>query len=148
MRDIAEFLVEIGWSPPRGALSGKVAYDEPCHLLHAQKISAAPKDILKAIPGIELVPLDDAEACCGSAGIYSVTQPELSRQVLARKIDAIRRSGAQTVVTGNPGCILQIRAGCAAAGLKVRVAHPVELLAEAYAQAAGKQPASDVPLTW
>lgn len=133
IRDITEFLVEIGWTPPRGALRGKVAYDEPCHLLHAQKLSAPPKAVLRAIPGIEPVPLEDADACCGSAGIYSITEPRLSKEILSRKIEAIRRSGAEVVVTGNPGCILQIRAGVREAGLPVRVAHPVELLAESYA---------------
>lgn len=132
IRDIAEFLVDIGFTPPRGKLQGKVAYDEPCHLLHAQKISAAPKALLKAIPGIDLVPLEDADACCGSAGIYSVVQPKLAGDILGRKIDAVRRSGADIVATGNPGCILQIRNGVRQAGLKVNVVHPVELLAESY----------------
>ena len=117
---------------PKGELKGKVAYDEPCHLLHAQKISTAPKEILKGLPGIEIVPLEDAEFCCGSAGIYSVTEPKLSRDVLARKIECIKKSGAEIVVTGNPGCILQIRYGLKEAGLSVQVAHPVELLAQAY----------------
>ncbi len=135
VRDVAEFLGELGLTPPKGRLSGKVAYDEPCHLLHAQKISRPVKSLLEAIPGLELVPLDDAEACCGSAGVYSLTNPELSKLVLARKIDAIRRSGATILATGNPGCILQIRTGLREAGLNVRVVHPVELLAESYAKA-------------
>lgn len=131
VRDISEFLVQIGIKPPRPR-PGTVTYDEPCHLLHAQKISAAPKALLQAIPGLRLVPLADADACCGSAGIYSFTQPRLSAQILARKIEAIRESRAETVATGNPGCILQIRNGLRAAGLRIRVAHPIELLAEAY----------------
>ena len=109
-----------------------VAYDEPCHLLHAQKVSAAPKAVLAAIPGLKNVPLADAETCCGSAGIYSVLQPALSEAVLAKKIDAIRTCGAGTVATGNPGCLMQIERGCREAGLGVRVVHPVVLLAEAY----------------
>ncbi len=132
VRDVTEYLAEIGWRPPAGRLAGKVAYDEPCHLLHAQKVSAAPRAALAAIPGIELVPLDDAESCCGSAGIYSFTQPALSKDILARKVDAIRRSAASVVATGNPGCILQIRFGLAEAGLPVEVVHPVELLARSY----------------
>jgi glycolate oxidase iron-sulfur subunit len=123
VRDVAEFLDEIGRVPPKGRLSGKVAYDEPCHLLHAQKISKPVKALLKDIPGLELVPLDDADACCGSAGVYSLTNPDLSLQVLARKIDAIKRSGA-----------LQIRTGLREAGLNVKVVHPIELLAESYAK--------------
>jgi glycolate dehydrogenase iron-sulfur subunit len=134
LRDISELLHEIGWKRPTaaGKLQGKLAYDEPCHLIHAQKISAAPKAILSAIPGLEVVPLEDAEACCGSAGVYSVVQPALSQAVASRKIDAIRRSGADIVATGNPGCLMQIRNGVKAAGLPVRVVHPVELLADAY----------------
>ncbi|HVE42861.1 MAG TPA: (Fe-S)-binding protein [Planctomycetota bacterium] len=132
IRDISEYLVEIGAPPPPGKVKGKVAYDEPCHLIHAQKISAEPKKLLGAIPGIERVALEEAEACCGSAGIYSFTQPKLSKEVLARKIEQIKKSGCDTLVTGNPGCILQIRYGLKEAGLPVKVMHPVELLAESY----------------
>jgi glycolate oxidase iron-sulfur subunit len=132
IRDVAEFLEEIGWRPPTGALSGTVAYDEPCHLLHAQKISAAPRAMIGKIPGLTLVPLDEADACCGSAGIYSVTQPDLAARVLERKIEAIRRSGADTIVSGNPGCILQIQAGLRRAHLAARVLHPIELVAASY----------------
>jgi len=132
IRDITEFLVEIGWTPPRGALTGKVAYDEPCHLLHAQRISSAPKEVLRALPGLEIVPLEDAEFCCGSAGIYSVTQPKLAEDILARKIECIKKSGCDTVVTGNPGCILQIRYGLKEARSPVKVVHPIELVAKSY----------------
>ena len=132
IRDITEYLVEIGYQPPTGALRGKVAYDEPCHLLHAQKISAAPKEVIAKLPGVETVPLEDAEFCCGSAGLYSVTEPVLARDILARKIDQIRKSGCDTLVTGNPGCLMQIRCGVREAKLPVRVVHPVELLAESY----------------
>jgi glycolate oxidase iron-sulfur subunit len=134
IRDVSEFLCEIGWKPPAGpgALTGPLAYDEPCHLLHAQKISDPPKRILRSIPGLELVPLEDADTCCGSAGVYSLLEPELSSRISSRKIAAIERSGAAIVATGNPGCLLQIRSGARAAGLGVKVAHPVELLADAY----------------
>ena len=137
VRDVAEYLCAIGFRAPdaaRATPAMKIAYDEPCHLLHAQRISDPPKQVLRAIPGVTLVPLDEADACCGSAGIYSLLQPALSARIAARKIDAIRRSGADVVATGNPGCLLQIRAGLDAAGLRVRVAHPVQLLAEAYAR--------------
>ncbi len=132
VRDLTEWLEEIGWTPPAGALKLKVAYDEPCHLVHAQRIGAAPRAVLGKIPGIELVPLEEADACCGSAGIYSVVEPELSARILARKIEFIRRSACDAVATDNPGCILQIRRGLRDAGLPIRVAHPAELLAEAY----------------
>jgi glycolate oxidase iron-sulfur subunit len=134
IRDVSELLVELDWKRPSapGTLTGKLAYDEPCHLLHAQKISAQPRAILAELPGLELVPLEDADACCGSAGVYSLTQPALAQAIGGRKIEAIRRSGAQVVATGNPGCLLQLRAGVKAAGLDVKVVHPVELLAAAY----------------
>jgi glycolate oxidase iron-sulfur subunit len=135
VRDIAEWLCELGIEPPApvgGAGPLRVAYDEPCHLLHAQKISDPPKELLRSVPGVSLVPLDEADACCGGAGIYFIQQPELSAKIAARKADAIARSGAEVVATGNPGCLLQIRNAVRAAGLAVRVVHPVELLAEAY----------------
>jgi Fe-S oxidoreductase len=138
IRDVSEFLCEIGWAPPRGpgTLTGTVAYDEPCHLLHAQKVSEPPKRLLRSIPGLTLVPLDEADACCGSAGVYSLLEPALSGRVGDRKIAAIRRSGAAIVTTGNPGCLLQIGSGVRAAGLPVRVLHPIELLADAYKRSA------------
>jgi glycolate oxidase iron-sulfur subunit len=139
VRDVSEFLCELGLRSPRGpsststSTSGvRVAYDEPCHLLHAQKLSDPPKQLLGAIGGLTLVPLDEADACCGGAGIYWLQQPGLSGQVTARKLAAIRRSGADIVTTGNPGCLMQIRSAVRAAGLPIKVAHPVELLADAY----------------
>jgi glycolate oxidase iron-sulfur subunit len=137
VRDISEWLVAIGCTPPAGAgdLTGKVAYDEPCHLLHAQGISDPPRQLLHTIPGLELVPLDEADACCGSAGVYSLLQPTLAGQVTSRKVENIRKSGAAIIATGNPGCLLQLRQAVAAAGLDVKVMHPVELLAAAYRRA-------------
>jgi glycolate oxidase iron-sulfur subunit len=133
VRDICEFLCELGLHMPQSTSPvGRVAYDEPCHLLHAQKISDPPQRILNAISGVTLVPLDEADACCGGAGIYWLQQPELSRKISARKVDAIHRSGADIVATGNPGCLLQIRSSLAASGSKVKVVHPIELLAAAY----------------
>lgn len=133
VRDICEFLCELGLRAPRSnAPVGRVAYDEPCHLLHAQKISDPPKQILRAIAGVTLVPLEDADACCGGAGVYWLQQPELSRKISSRKVEAIRRSGAEIVATGNPGCLLQIRSALRAAALDVQVVHPIELLARAY----------------
>jgi glycolate oxidase iron-sulfur subunit len=136
VRDVSEYLCAIGFRAPVAAKKPappvKVAYDEPCHLLHAQKISEPPKQLLRAIPGVTLVPLDEADTCCGSAGIYSLLQPALSGRIAARKIDAIERSGADVVATGNPGCLMQIRNGVESAGLAVKVVHPVVLLAAAY----------------
>jgi glycolate oxidase iron-sulfur subunit len=133
VRDICEFLCELGLRPPPSSVAlGRVAYDEPCHLLHAQKISDPPKRVLAAISGVTLVHLEEADACCGGAGVYWMQQPELSHAIATRKVDAIRRSGAEVVATGNPGCLLQIQGALRAAGLPVRVMHPIELLALAY----------------
>jgi glycolate oxidase iron-sulfur subunit len=139
VRDVAELLCELGLRPPppTDAPEARVAYDEPCHLLHAQKISDPPKRLLRAAGGLTLVHLDEADACCGGAGAYFLQEPELSAKVTARKLEAIRRSGAQIVATGNPGCLMQIGNAVRAAGLPVRVAHPVVLLAEAYARRPG-----------
>ena len=141
VRDVTELLGELGIKPPPPPSAGerdlRVAYDEPCHLLHAQKISDPPKQLLRAIGGLTLVPLDEADACCGGAGAYWMQQPELSAKITARKLDAIRRSGAEVVATGNPGCLMQIGNAARAAGLPLRVVHPVVLLAEAYARGPG-----------
>jgi glycolate oxidase iron-sulfur subunit len=114
---------------PRPALSA--AYDSPCHLQHAQGIVREPLALLAEVPGLSLIPLPDADKCCGSAGIFSLTEPGMSRAVLAAKIAAIRSldPAPDLVLTGNPGCLMQIGAGLLAAGSPIRTAHPVELLA-------------------
>ena len=117
----------------RSRLALRVGYDDPCHLLHGQKIADAPRALLRAIPGLELVDLPGHRDCCGAAGIYNLTRPEMSDRLLARKVDALRSTGVDALATGNPGCILQIGAGARAAGLATEVLHPVELLARAYA---------------
>jgi glycolate dehydrogenase iron-sulfur subunit len=132
VRDVCEFLESQPLQPPTRAVPRKVAYDDPCHLLHAQQVREAPRRLLGRIPGLELVPLAEADWCCGSAGSYSLLHPEASRSILARKMGHIRASGAQVVATGNPGCLLQLGLGARDARLGVRIAHPVELLAEAY----------------
>jgi glycolate oxidase iron-sulfur subunit len=106
----------------------RVAYDPPCHLLHGQRVSAPPLAMLAAVPGIELVPLTDADQCCGAAGIYNLLQPGISESVLAAKLAHITASGAAWVATGNPGCLMQIGAGLRRAGSRVGVVHPVEML--------------------
>ena len=111
----------------------KVAYDAPCHLLHAQRVSSQPLAALRAIPGLQLVPLTESEMCCGSAGIYNLVEPETSDLVLERKLKNIEAAGAEVVATGNPGCMMQIGAGLLRSGSKVAVVHPVDLLDESYA---------------
>jgi glycolate oxidase iron-sulfur subunit len=132
VRDISELLAEAG--PVAGApLPARVAYDPPCHLLHAQRIVDPPLTVLRAIPGLELIPLAEADLCCGSAGIYNLIEPYVSDLVLDRKLDHIEESGAAYVATGNPGCLMQIGAGLLRSGLRTRAIHPVDLLDASYA---------------
>jgi glycolate oxidase iron-sulfur subunit len=131
VRDVSEVLAERG-PAPAGALPLRVAYDAPCHLHHAQRVTAEPLRLLAAIPELEVVPLEGADRCCGSAGLYSLVEPELSQAVLAPKLRAIADSGVDVVATGNPGCLMQIGAGLLLAGMEVDVRHPVELLDRAY----------------
>jgi glycolate oxidase iron-sulfur subunit len=137
VRDVSELLAAAG-PRPGGPLPVAVAYDAPCHLLHAQKVEDAPLAVLRAIPGLQLSILPGSEKCCGSAGIYSVLRPDMARAVLESKIDTFRGASPRpdVVATGNPGCLMQIGAGLRAAGLNIQVAHPVELLDESY-RAAG-----------
>ncbi|MEE8396349.1 MAG: heterodisulfide reductase-related iron-sulfur binding cluster [bacterium] len=132
VRDISEFLDDLPLKTPPGKVELRVAYDDPCHLLHAQKVGQPPRNLLAKVPGLELVTLPEADRCCGSAGSYSLTQPEMSAQVLERKMEHIAACGAEVVATGNPGCVLQIRLGVKNRGLKVEVIHPIQLLARAY----------------
>ena len=134
VRDVSEFLAETGICPPTGHIALRVAYDAPCHLIHAQRIAQAPIDLLRAIPGVTLVPLRDFESCCGGAGIYNLQHQELSGDILNDKIASIKESGADTVASANPGCIMQIGAGALLSGLDVAVVHPIELLDAAYVE--------------
>ena len=135
VRDVSELLAAAG--PREGApLPYRVTYDAPCHLQHAQRVSAAPLKVLDAIPGLERVALVDSDQCCGSAGIYNLLEPALSAAVLAPKIAHIELTGASLVATGNPGCLMQIGAGLRRAGLSARTVHPMELLDASYAAAA------------
>ena len=138
VRDVSELLAVggAGGGPHSGGrVQLKVAYDAPCHLLHAQRVTNPPLAVLRSIPGIELVPLAESEMCCGSAGIYNLVEPETSDLVLQRKLKNIEAAGAEVVATGNPGCLMQIGAGLLRAGSQVTVAHPVDLLDESYAAA-------------
>ena len=134
VKDVSEFLIEKGIHPPTRQIARRVAYDAPCHLLHAQRIAQAPIELLRAIPGITLVPLKDAETCCGGAGIYNLQHPELSNDILRDKMASIEESGADTVATANPGCIMQIGAGVLLNGVNVDVIHPIELLDASYSE--------------
>ncbi len=127
--DVTRFLLENGERLTFVARPEIVTYDAPCHLHHAQGETKAPLDLLKRVPGVRLVPLEMAELCCGAAGIYNVDHPEMSDAVLEPKLDALKRTGADVLLTGNPGCILQWRRGIARRGLSIRVEHPATFLA-------------------
>jgi glycolate oxidase iron-sulfur subunit len=133
VRDVSEFLHEAGLRRPPREVPLRVAYDDACHLLHGQRIEAAPRALLGQIPGLELFDLPGTRDCCGAAGIYNLTHPEMSRTLLARKIESLRSTHPDAVATGNPGCLLQFASGVREAGLSTEVLHPVELLARAYA---------------
>ena len=134
VRDVTEVLDAMELQPARGRLSARVTYQEPCHLVHAQRVSAAPRRLLAKIPGLELVEMEESSVCCGSAGIYNITEPEMARRLQARKTGNIEATGASIVATANPGCALQVAAGLRAAGIRAEVKHIVELLDDAYAQ--------------
>ena len=134
VRDIHEWLIEIGVRPPdaAGAKPVTVTYHESCHLAHGQKIVRQPRELLRQIPGVSLVELGESSWCCGSAGIYNITQPEQSAALLARKVEHVLATGARVLATSNPGCHLQIAGGLRAAGADVEIVQPVTLLADAY----------------
>ncbi|HSK20473.1 MAG TPA: heterodisulfide reductase-related iron-sulfur binding cluster [Longimicrobiales bacterium] len=139
VRDISEFLLE---RPLRrgGAVPLRVTYDAPCHLHHAQRIREAPLRLLDSVPGLERVPLKDADECCGGAGLYGVHHPELGGRILSDKIAAVKATGAEAVLTPNPGCMMQIGAGLLLEGVEAVVLHPIEILDESYRRA-GKEAA-------
>jgi glycolate oxidase iron-sulfur subunit len=135
VRDVTEFLAGIDFNREFAVLKVRATYQDPCHLLHAQRIKAAPRKLIAAVPGVELVELKEGEICCGSAGVYNVIHNELAERLLANKLRRIDETGADVVLTANQGCLLQLRAGLAREGAKRRVLHVVELLDEAYRKA-------------
>jgi glycolate oxidase iron-sulfur subunit len=128
-RDVTELLAEADL--PLGSLPLTATYHDPCHLAHGQRVRSAPRALLGRIPDLRLVPLADSELCCGSAGVFNILEPEMADRLLALKIARIAETGARTVVTGNPGCLMQIARGARERGLDLAVVHPVTLLARA-----------------
>jgi glycolate oxidase iron-sulfur subunit len=132
VKDVSEFLAGTELNPQLGPVRRRVTYQDPCHLVHGQGIRSQPRALLRAIPELELVELEESDVCCGSAGIYNLTHPELSRQILEPKLDFIEATGADVLVAPNPGCAMQIAAGCERRGISIKVAHVVDLLDESY----------------
>ena len=134
-RDVCEWLDAEGLRAPLGPVRARVCYDDPCHLIHGQRVEAAPRRLLGRIPELELVAHRDPGACCGAAGTYNLTHPEMARAVLERKLASLAEADPDLVCTGNPGCLMQLRAGALARGLRARVMHPIELIERAHAAA-------------
>ena len=133
MRDVTEFLAELGLNAPLRNLPLRVTYQDSCHLAHGQKIREAPRKLIRSVPGVEFVEMPLADQCCGSAGVYNVTETEASLEILVRKMESVRQTETQAIVTANPGCILQLRGGAAIHGTGHEVLHVVELLDRALA---------------
>lgn len=141
VRDISEVLDELGLPAATTALRSardpsrplRIAYHDPCHLAHAQKVREAPRRLLRALPGVQLVDLPNSDWCCGSAGTYNLTHPAMADEQLRLKLDAIERVAPEVVIASNPGCLLHMQRGLAARGMAVRLAHLVDVLGEAHA---------------
>jgi glycolate oxidase iron-sulfur subunit len=146
-RDITEFLDGLGLTGALGEVRARVTYQDPCHLAHGQGIRRQPRELLRSIPGVELVEMSGADRCCGSAGVYNLVQPALSRQILDEKMAAVAQTGAAILVAPNPGCMLQLASGVQAKGLQMSVCHLIDLLDRAYAAAepqGGRRPAPPI----
>jgi glycolate oxidase iron-sulfur subunit len=133
VRDVNEFLDELGPVAPRRAMHVRIAYHDACHLAHAQRIRSQPRALLRSIPGVDLVEIPYGEQCCGSAGVYNIVEPASSREIGLRKVDnvlAVLSDSRDTsiVASANPGCTLQMRALLAERGVQVRIEHPIEIL--------------------
>lgn len=132
VKDISEFLMESFHTPPTGIINARVTYADSCHLRHVQKVINQPRDLLRQIPGLELVELNKPDRCCGSAGVYNIVQMETANAILEDKMADIASTGADIIVTTNTGCHLQLMNGVRRSGLKTRVVHLVELLEQSY----------------
>ncbi len=128
VKDISEFLVALGARAQRHPVQLRVAYHDACHLAHAQRIRSEPRDLLRAIPGVELCEVPDSDNCCGSAGIYNLLQPDSAREIGARKVEKVLSTRAQLLASANPGCTLQIQMMLRERGSSLPAAHPIQLL--------------------
>ena len=134
-KDVTEFLDEVGWREPLQSFSARVCYDDPCHLIHAQGVASAPRRLLNLIPDLEVIPHPHPDRCCGAAGTYNLLQSEMAQSILEEKLDDLEAADPEWILTGNPGCLMQFQAGVQSRGWDAKVAHPVELLAHALAEA-------------
>ncbi len=141
VRDIHEFLAALPMIPPRRTLRLRLTYHDACHLSHGQHIRTPPRDLLQAISGIELLPLFESDWCCGAAGAYTLTQPQMAGRLADRKLQRVAESGAQVVAAANAGCILHLQLHALSSGRNLQVLHPIDLLDVAYGGTGGWAPA-------
>eukprot|EP00456_Euglypha_rotunda_P035721 TRINITY_DN274_c0_g1_i3.p1 TRINITY_DN274_c0_g1~~TRINITY_DN274_c0_g1_i3.p1 ORF type:complete len:448 (-),score=94.97 TRINITY_DN274_c0_g1_i3:405-1748(-) len=132
IKDVSEFLMQLGPIAPKGEVPLQATYHDACHLCHAQKIREQPRDLLALVPGLKLVPLAESEICCGAAGSYNLTEPEMADRLADRKLKNILATGAKALISGNAGCSLQIQAALRQAAAPIWVAHPMEILDLSY----------------
>lgn len=146
--DLSQFLVECGcFEGELQSLEARITYDDPCHLIHGQGISRQPRELINSIPGIEYTELEEASWCCGSAGVYNITNYKMSMQLLKRKLEKVEKSKAEILVTANPGCFLQLSAGIREEKMQVKVLHLAELLDSCFSSCPELSPESD-PAPW
>ena len=139
VRDVTELLDEIGIAPELGRIDAVVTYQDPCHLVHAQRISAAPRQLLQLIPGLQLREHSESSVCCGSAGLYNLTQPEMAQRLQARKVANILAAEPDIIACVNPGCAMQIASGLRGAGRPIPIKHVVQLLDDSYKAYGGQR---------
>ena len=132
VKDIHEFLVDLPFEPPRGRLDYSVTYQDSCHLSHAQRITEAPRELLRSIPGIDFVEMADSTRCCGGGGSYTITERDFSVRVLETKMGNVAATGADVIATANPGCVIQLQYGVKRRRLPAQVRYVTDLLDEAY----------------
>jgi glycolate oxidase iron-sulfur subunit len=132
VKDITEWLAEIGLPEPKKEVKLRVTYQDACHLAHAQRIRKPPRELIRSLPGVELIEMRHPEICCGAAGLYSTLEPQMSNRILQEKLDDLSATRADVVVSANPGCQMQLEAGLSSRESKMRVEHITELLASAY----------------
>jgi glycolate oxidase iron-sulfur subunit len=132
VKDVTEFLDELGLVPPTGPINTVATYHDACHLVHAQKVREQPRHLLEKIPGLKLVELPESELCCGAAGTYNLTEPEMADRLGRRKLKNILSTGARVVVTANAGCLLQIAREAKMQGEVLKIVHPIDLLDLSY----------------
>jgi glycolate dehydrogenase iron-sulfur subunit len=132
VKDLTEWLAEIGLPEPKREVKVRVTYQDACHLAHAQRIKKQPRDLIRSVPGVELVEMRHPDICCGAAGLYSTLEPRMSARILEEKLEDLTSTGAEVAVTANPGCQMQLESGLRARGSHIRVEHVSELLARAF----------------